>query len=65
MWLNQSFLIEHGLDNQLDETFVSMKDGKVLKIHMKSDGTVSVIAFLTCLFIHIYLCTDYTQNRGY
>lgn len=40
MWTNQSFIIDHPLDNQLDETFISLKDGKVLKITMKGDGKV-------------------------
>jgi Bardet-Biedl syndrome 2 protein len=42
MWLNQSFVIDHPLDNQLDETFISSKDGKVVRIVMKSDGKIDI-----------------------
>ncbi len=40
MWLNQSFLIDHPLDNQLDEKFVSLRDGKPMRLQVKSSGEV-------------------------
>jgi Bardet-Biedl syndrome 2 protein len=41
MWLNQSFILEKPLDNQLEETLYFPKEKKVLKIFMKSDGRVT------------------------
>ena len=43
MWLNQNFVIERALDGVLEETFTSQRDGKILKISMKSDGKVTFI----------------------
>jgi hypothetical protein len=40
MWLNQSFVVDHALDNQLEESFVSLRTGKPVKIIMKPDGEV-------------------------
>jgi hypothetical protein len=40
MWMNQSFLLEHPLDNSLNESFTCIRDGKMLKMQMKNDGQV-------------------------
>jgi hypothetical protein len=57
MWLNQSFLVNHELNNTLDEAFTDLRTGKVLKMSMKVDGEVRTFVFdFFCFFVFLFFC---------
>lgn len=62
MWLNQSFLINHPLDNSLDSTFISIRDAKPLKLSIDSNSKVE--GFNAKLIHQMTIKTDDIEAAG-